>query len=899
MISRTGTSGVERPHVSRFGPAAVACILALLWTLVLAPGARADTTPQLTDQTTPSTTVATVGDTITLTPGAYGDDPANTAVTDAWYDCSSASPPPPAINATPAGCTPITPSGPNSYVVAAGDLGDYVTVFETDALAVALGNQTDQAVSNGLQAVAAAPPPPPPAPTNLYAPSISGKTTSGSTLTAVSGGWTGTGNTYSYSWLRCSAQLGSCTVVSTAGTYQLGAGDVGEYILLSQSATASNAGGSTTATATSSPVGPITTSTPVSPPPNPPSPGSAVPTVSGTPQVGAILTATPVSMTNNPKYSYQWLRCSGQSCTAIAGATGTTYGPVAADVGDALVFSETGTNAGGSGHAQSKKTTPVTAAPPSPPPAPTSVAAPSISGSVTSGSLLTAVPGLWTGSGNSYSYTWSRCNSSGKNCVTVGTAGTYQLGANDVGGYILLSQSATATNAGGSRTATATSPPFGPITTPQGTDPAPTAPGAVAPTISGTPQVGATLTATPVTMTNNPSYGYQWLRCAGQACTTIPGATATTYSPSPADLGDALVFSETATNTGGSTSAQSAKTAAVTAATETTLQITPSGVVAGQPATLVATVTSASSQAPPTGVVTFEQAGIPIPGCASVATHPTGATATITCQTTFAGSASTLSAVFTPNSGADVTGSDSTAVGFVLDRAATAVTVNPPARVAIGKRLTLTAKVVPQSGTEGVSPTGVVDFLDGKKAIKGCTPKLAAGVAHCTVRYERLGKHTISADYLGDGNFSGSATGAHKLAVVTAKPDGYVSSLMTWTFLYKPRYTRVSTLTVTGVQPGLTISVNCSGDGCPKRAYVDTIKRASCGKHGSCAKVNLAKRFAGRELGVGATLTVRLMHPGWLGKYYSFVVRHGRKPKIDTACLAVGQTKPGLGCAPR
>ena len=40
------------------------------------------------------------------------------------------------------------------------------------------------------------------------------------------------------------------------------------------------------------------------------------------------------------------------------------------------------------------------------------------------------------------------------------------------------------------------------------------------------------------------------------------------------------------------------------------------------------------------------------------------------------------------------------------------------------------------------------------------------------------------------------------------------------------------------------------------------------------------------------------MHPGWLGKYYSFVVRHGREPKIDTACLAVGQTKPDTGCAP-
>jgi hypothetical protein len=36
-----------------------------------------------------------------------------------------------------------------------------------------------------------------------------------------------------------------------------------------------------------------------------------------------------------------------------------------------------------------------------------------------------------------------------------------------------------------------------------------------------------------------------------------------------------------------------------------------------------------------------------------------------------------------------------------------------------------------------------------------------------------------------------------------------------------------------------------------------------------------------------------------LGKYYSFVVRRGHTPKIDTACLAVGQVMPGAGCGPQ
>ena len=192
----------------------------------------------------------------------------------------------------------------------------------------------------------------------------------------------------------------------------------------------------------------------------------------------------------------------------------------------------------------------------------------------------------------------------------------------------------------------------------------------------------------------------------------------------------------------------------------------------------------------------------------------------------------------------------------------------------------------------------MVVFLQGTQAIKSCTPTLASGIARCPVTYKALGRHSISAVYLGDANFSGSATTVHKLAVVVAKPTGYVSSLMTWTFQFKPHYTRVTALKVTEVQPGLEISVGCSGSGCPKHGYVDTVKRSSCSKHHACESVDLAERFAHRKLGVGAKLTVRLMHPGWLGKYYSFVVRHGREPKIDTACLAVGQTKPDTGCTP-
>jgi hypothetical protein len=60
--------------------------------------------------------------------------------------------------------------------------------------------------------------------------------------------------------------------------------------------------------------------------------------VSGTAQAGNTLTASPGIWSNDPTaYTYQWERCSGgTSCTAIDGATSSTYTPVAADVGDTL-----------------------------------------------------------------------------------------------------------------------------------------------------------------------------------------------------------------------------------------------------------------------------------------------------------------------------------------------------------------------------------------------------------------------------------------------------------------------------------------------------------------------------------------------------------------------------------
>lgn len=100
--------------------------------------------------------------------------------------------------------------------------------------------------------------------------------------------------------------------------------------------------------------------------------------------------------------------------------------------------------------------------------------------------------------------------------------------------------------------------------------PAPPSPPAntAAPEVSGTAQVGQTLSASTGTWSNSPTaYAYQWLLCngAGANCADIAGATGSTYAPGAGDVGDSLVVSVTASNAGGSAAASSAATGEVQA----------------------------------------------------------------------------------------------------------------------------------------------------------------------------------------------------------------------------------------------------------------------------------------------------------------------------------------------
>jgi len=100
------------------------------------------------------------------------------------------------------------------------------------------------------------------------------------------------------------------------------------------------------------------------------------------------------------------------------------------------------------------------------------------------------------------------------------------------------------------------------------------------PQISGTAQVGSTLTSTEGSWSRNPSdINLQWRRCDenGASCSNISGAVGKTYVLKTVDAGNTLRVTATAKNADGTATATSAQTAVVKAASATPPPPPPSG----------------------------------------------------------------------------------------------------------------------------------------------------------------------------------------------------------------------------------------------------------------------------------------------------------------------------------
>jgi hypothetical protein len=177
---------------------------------------------------------------------------------------------------------------------------------------------------------------------------------------------------------------------------------------------------------------------------------TAAPTISGTAQQGQELTTSNGGWSGSPTgYTYAWSQCdaSGNSCTAVSGATSSTYTAAATDVGHTLRVTVAATNSGGSAKATSAPSAVVSNTA-----APTPTTAPSISGTASAGSTLTANKGTWSGNPTSVAVQWIRCDANGDSCAAVNgaTGDTYAVTQADAGHTIRLSL--VATNAVGSTT---------------------------------------------------------------------------------------------------------------------------------------------------------------------------------------------------------------------------------------------------------------------------------------------------------------------------------------------------------------------------------------------------------------------------------------------------------------
>jgi hypothetical protein len=168
---------------------------------------------------------------------------------------------------------------------------------------------------------------------------------------------------------------------------------------------------------------------------------TARPTITGEPRAGSPLTGSEGSWEAAASFAFQWLRCSGSTCSPIAGATGQTYTPTVADEGQQLRLDVTATGGGGETTASSELTAGVKAGPLPPPPVPAILTPPVISGEARDTETLTGTNGIWAWVPVAFGYQWLRCQSAaGGECAPIAGANSasYRVTRADVGSTMRL-----------------------------------------------------------------------------------------------------------------------------------------------------------------------------------------------------------------------------------------------------------------------------------------------------------------------------------------------------------------------------------------------------------------------------------------------------------------------------
>lgn len=381
----------------------------------------------------------------------------------------------------------------STYAVAGNDYSYYIRVVATGSGAysgVVTSNPTTQVTQATITAISP----------------ITGTTTVGQTLTA--GTLTPSTATADYQWQRSLTSGGTYQDIpgETTNTYIIGSGDTGYYIKVKAIGTGSYSG-----TVTSAATGPVVANATAL---------VSIGNIIGTVRVGNTIhagTLTPSGAT----VTYQWQRCDTIDGTYqnISGATSGTYIPAAGDFSYYLKIVATGAGSY-SGSVTSNASGPVAAG--------LITGITDIVGTTAVGETITA--GTVSPAGATVTYQWQASQSGSPSAFTNiqgATSSTYyfQWGTY-INRYIRVVVTGT-----GSYTGTVNSTPAGPVTS------SATEITAIG-DISGTTQIGQTLTAGALTP-SGASATYQWQKAptVNGTWSTISGATQNTYVLSGSDYG--------------------------------------------------------------------------------------------------------------------------------------------------------------------------------------------------------------------------------------------------------------------------------------------------------------------------------------------------------------------------
>jgi virginiamycin B lyase len=139
----------------------------------------------------------------------------------------------------------------------------------------------------------------------------------------------------------------------------------------------------------------------------------------------------------------------------------------------------------------------------------------------------------------------------------------------------------------------------------------------------------------------------------------------------------------------------------------------------------------------------------------------------------------------------------------------------------------------------------------------------------------------------------------------TTQAAPLVGGALTWRFQVGLRFTRVASLVLRGVAAGASVEVRCQGRGCPFASVgvrrsgrvLLACRHGHCRRHRAAAgEYPLAWLLGGAGIRPGATLSVRAVRDGSVGKEFDFRIRRGASPRVRISCLAPGTSKPTGPC---